>query len=562
MWLKAKKDAEKAATEADKKNGDKSKKQANAFGVLQKKSFKRDLGPNLDKWVKLFPDYPEMNKLMMGSIIPVLKAYERVTKSSGLDASIQKLLTDALNEISKLQPKRNAEAKKLVESDVDLAIKESKKKIPPPIVVFKHPDIMRPVEGKVGELKNIKINSSLSVEVIISDKEILSNFPADSNFTNQAQKIKDAGDFDKCVEVIAADLKVVDKNVGDGKSLAAKKKILQDVINKAIYAAAERATEEAGRQGNLKGKAKWAKIKQGGTLTLAFAGAAAGMASLALTPFTFGVSTVAGCIGLTKSSLEIARQLRDIARTAEMMADSVAKDLNTLEKQYSKWLKNPQVKETGGVSDKMGMAELAKRGLNALAPTDLKTLKSVRSDVDTYGKKVDELEVKANNLGDNLDKWLRQQEEATNAFKKIQELGKDALPDKEFKQLLAILRNIEKTTKEVSTIITSVTHPKRGLNARVAKNQKECKRLSKEIESINIKNPRWSEIGGAIFEVSASVANTFAASINAPEAVRQAKATLDVIGAIDTAREQMQQTSDLADNLKDAITKQKTQYLT
>ena len=58
------------------------------------------------------------------------------------------------------------------------------------------------------------------------------------------------------------------------------------------------------------------------------------------------------------------------------------------------------------------------------------------------------------------------------------------------------------------------------------------------------------------------MANTLAITINAPEALRQAKATVDIIEAIDTAREQIQQTSDLADNLKDAITKQKTQYLT
>ena len=73
-WSKAKKAAKKAAEALDKKNSDQKKKQAKAFKELSKNNFNKDLGPNLDKWVKLYPEYPKMDNLHSGSINGALVA--------------------------------------------------------------------------------------------------------------------------------------------------------------------------------------------------------------------------------------------------------------------------------------------------------------------------------------------------------------------------------------------------------------------------------------------------------------------------------------------------------
>lgn len=547
-WSNAKKKAKKAAADLDKKNNDKKKSQQKAYETLAKKGFSSDLGPNLDKWVKLYPDYPKMEKLRTGTINPTLKAYMQAAKDSGLDKSIYEPLQKALASVGKEQKARAQKAETLIGSDMSLAIKESKEKIPPPIVVFKHPDVVRLAVAKAGKLKNIEAEGKLSLAVIIDSKEVLKQFSEKKEYVNQSQKIKDAGDFGKLVSDIAVALKTADKNVGNGSKLAAEQKKMDGAIEDAISDCIDRATAEAARLGKLKKKAAWANVKRAGKLVLAIGGAAASVAGLAMTPFTLGVSTVAGCLGLAKASVEIGRQLADIASTAEMMANGIAKDLNTLKKQYDKWLRDPEVKKAGGVSNKVGMAELTKRGVNALAPTMITTLKSVKDDVGTYDEKIDNLEVKADKLGDNLSDWLAKQREADKAFKEIQKLGRDSLSDTEFKLLTKILGNIDKITKRVDKIIKEMIK----LNARVKKNRTNSSKLAKELKAISVKNPVWSEVGSAIFEVTASVAFSLAGNVNAPDPYKCAKTAADIINAVDLTREQIQQTVDLAENLRDA----------
>ena len=548
IWSKAKKAAKKSAADLDKKNGDKKKTQEKAYETLSKKGFSKDLGPNLDKWVSLYPDYAKMEKLRKGDINPMLKAYIDAANKSDLDKTIYEPLTKALTNVAKEQKARAAIAADLVGSDLDRAIKESKKKIAPPIVVFKHPDILRPVLSDVGKLEHLNVEGSLSLAVLIDDKEILAQFPEGKEYTNQAQKIKDAGDFGTLVSDIAAALKTADKNVGKGASVDAQQKAFEKAIEQAISDCIDRATTEAGRLGKLKGKARWANIKRAGKLTLAVAGAAAAITGLALTPFTVGVSTIVGCIGLAKAGVEIGHQVADIAATAEMMANGIAKDLNSIKKQYGKWLSDPEVQAAGGVSNKMGMAELTKRGVNALAPTMITTLKSVKEDVGTYDDKINNLEVKADDMGSNLSKWLDQQQKAEQAFKDIQKLGRDELDDKETKILTKILGGIDKSTKKIDGIIKDVIK----LNARVKKNSTLSSKLAGELKAISVKNPLWSDIGSALFEVTTSVAFSLAGNINAPDPYLFASQAANIINAVDLAREQIQQLESLAGDLRDA----------
>lgn len=393
----------------------------------------------------------------------------------------------------------------------------------------------------------------MSIEVIIGDKEILDKFSESKEYANATNKIKDAGDFSKLTDDIAKAAILVDKGVGKGGSLSKAEKDFLSAVDTAIDDARARAAEEAGRLGGLKGKARWANAIRGGKLVLTFAGAAAAIAGLAATPFTAGVSTVAGCVGLAKAAVSIGKQMADIASTAEKMANGIAKDLNTLKKQYSVWLKQPEVAANGGVSNKMGMAELAKSGLNALTPVYVTTIKSVKDDAGTYEEKIDNMEVRVDNLADNLTDQLNKQALAIKQFKSLQTLGRDALNDKETKLLIGTLSLLEKSKKDVVKLIKVI----QVQNKRVSLNRKNAKALNKQLKAIEIKNPLWSNVGIVIFEVTASVAFTLAGNVNAPDPYKFAKPAMDIISALDTTSTALQDAESMASSLSDEYKKKK-----
>lgn len=526
------------------------------FTELSKATFKKDLGPNLDKFGKLFPNYPGMEALVNGKIVPAIVAYTKAIKSSSLPKTDADKLIKALADVKKLQAARLSEAEMLINSDVDMAIKASKKKTPPPIVVFQHPDILKAIQSQYGTLTNLDVSGKFSIEVIIGAKEILDKFSESKDYSNASAKIKDAGDFAKLTKAIADAVKAADVSVGKGVSVDKAQKVFESKVVEAIGESVARATKEAARLGGLKANARWANVKRGGRLVLSLAGAAAAIAGLALTPFTGGVSTVAGCIGLAKAGVLIGKQLADIASSAEMMANGIAKDLNTLKKQYDNWLKNPEVKKAGGVSNKMGMAELAKSGLNALAPTLLTTINSVKGDAGTYDEYINNLEVKSDNLADNLDSWLKEQLVADKAFKALETDTKSVLTDKEFGVLKKTIIKLNKSKATVTALITAVGK----LNKRVANNRKNAAALNKQIKGIASKNPLWSDVGIVLFETTASVAFTLAGNVNAPDPYQFAKPVMTVVGAIDTSLTALQDAEALGNGLHDAVKKRKSKY--
>lgn len=546
QWTTAKDTAEKAAKASGKED-------ATHFAALTKTAFKSDLGSNLDKFAKLYPNYVKMEQLVNGTILPTIKAYSQAVGKSDLSKPIGTKLTKVLQSIAEEQSKRLEEAKSIISQDVNLGIKESKKKTPPPIIVFKHPDLLRVISGKVGKLTNVEVSGNLDIEVIIDDAEILNKFSDSQEYANASQKIKDAGDFDQLTTEIANAIKTADANVGKGKSASDEQKRVEKAVETAIAQAVVRAAAEAGRLGKLSAKVKWAKAKRGGKIVLLVGGIAGGIAGLALTPFTAGVSTVAGCLALAKSAVTLGRELADVASTAEMMANGIAKDLNTLKKQYLQWLQDPRVKEAGGVSNKMGMAELAKSGVNALLPTMITTINSVKSDADTYVEKIDNLENKADQLADNLTKWIKKQEEADKIYKEIAKLGRDALNETETKLLLGTLKKLESSKQTIMELISKVQNQ----NTRVKKNRTLADALNKQVKLLDEKNPTWSKVGIVLFESTAGVAFALAGNINAPDPFQFAQSTMKIIGPIGTTKDSLEQAYALCTGLKDAVEKRK-----
>src|SRR6187200_557787 len=90
VWVNAKK---KASDDAKKL------KQADKYSALEKK-FKVDLGPDLEKWPKLYPDYRKLEDSKK-KIEETMKLYVQEIDKSGLDLNISKGLKLKLDEIKK-----------------------------------------------------------------------------------------------------------------------------------------------------------------------------------------------------------------------------------------------------------------------------------------------------------------------------------------------------------------------------------------------------------------------------------------------------------------------------
>jgi hypothetical protein len=554
LWNKTKEVAKKKAVEIDTKNKDAAKTQLKEFNKLDKEHFNLSFASNLAKWPTLFPDYKKMKDLLTGKIETALHSYITATKASALHDDVKvKILQSTFNTITNFLKKFDAAAKAL--DDADLASKQASGKIPPPIVVLKHPDILRLALEKAGAAPNLGLQGACPLEIVINDKDILKKFPDDKEYANQAQKIKDKADFGGLIDDVAKAIKAANTKAADPAKLDDAKKDLQDDIDKAIKACALRATDEAGRQGKLKGEARWANIKSGLKLTLTGIGVATGATAIALTPLTFGVSTIAGCVALSKSVVELGKQIATIGSEVETLADRVGTNVKEMKKGYDKWLSDPAVQAAGGVSNKIGLAEFGKRGLNAIAPTWVTTIKSVKEGVEACDQKVNNIEVRANDMGAKLSKIIQDQGKADKSLKDfIKEASKpqaDALTNQELKALTAMVVQLDSLEKKTDELIDKVT----ALNARVSSNRTVVHKLEKEIGSIDSKNPIWSDVASALFETTASVGYMFLASSGAPEPFEFAKEAAEIVEKTHKAIEVAEIMVNLGEGVEGAIKK-------
>jgi hypothetical protein len=548
-WKKTKDLARKKAVEIDTKAKDPAKTQAKAYDALDKAAFRENLGSNISKWPTLFPDYKKMKELLNGKIVPALNKYKAATEKSPLDASVKQILNTQFTFITNSLKTYDAAAKAL--DDADLASKQASGKIPPPILVLKHPDILRLAIPKAGALHNIDNIGTCPLEIVINDREILAKFPDDKEYASQAQKIKDAANFSKLVDDVADAIKEAEANVAANKPVDGEKRALQAKIEEAIEECAKRATDEAGRQGKLKGNARWANIKSGLKLTLTAIGVAAGATAIALTPLTLGVSTIAGCIALSRSAVELVGQIRTIGSEVETLSARVGDQITDMKKGYDKWLSDPAVAAAGGVSNKIGLAEFGKRGLNAIAPTWVTNIKTIKEGVESCEQKVNNIEVKSNDLSDKLSKLIVEQAKAEKAFNDFAKIGRDSLNESEVKQLSMILVACDREEKALDALIKRVI----GMNERVSSTRGVIHTLGKEIKAIDDKNPIWSDVASALFETTASAGYMFASAGGAEKMVEFTKDAVGIFEKTHQAIEVLEATSNLAGNLKEACEK-------
>ena len=477
------------------------------------KKFKTDLGPDLEKWPKL---YPAFDKLTAGKtkIDETLKQYAEAVKASGLNANVAKLLTDGLKKIKTDMDARMEKATTLVGSDLGAAIKDSNKKQIPPIILFKQ-DIAAQVTTKAGADAAKVLNvTSIAIEVILTDPKVLKDAPADLDDGLLAAEMRDKASFATVVQDIATALQAaaakVKKNPKDEPAATAQ---FKKDVDKAITDSLARAAEPIQRLAKVKTAYTSYKIMSGVKLTLTSVGAAAGIIGLALTPLTFGLTSVAGCIGIAKSAVSLGQQIGKLALDAEGLALKVSEDLVTLNKQYQ------NAKKT-----LVGVGELGKTLVNATLPTMVTTIKECSSDCEQVKNKIDGIEVKAHETAEKLGALLTEQAKMQKALRDFEKATKPTFTGAEATKVQKLIAAVDLTGPQVTGLIVKIGE----LNTRVKDTSTTHKKLAADVKTLAAKEPTWAKVGEVLINISAA-AGFGLTNINAPDAYAFVKTVSDIV---------------------------------
>jgi hypothetical protein len=521
------KDAKQKAQEAAKKT-----KETPKLDALQKNTLKESLGPDLDAWPKLYPDW---TKLQAGKskIDSTITTYETAIKNSGLSENIRKLMTAPLTEIKTEMAKRLEKAHELVSSDLKAATKASKKAIPP-IVLVQH-EVAHLVAEKAGatRLKPVRIY----LEIILSDDKVLKNVPAGLDNGLLAQKIHDRVGFASLIEDLAHLLKTVDKMEVD----AAEAKFeagMDEIIHKVLDRAAEPILELV----KVRSEYRMYKVKKGATLALATGGVVASIASLAASPFTGGVSTVAGIIGLFKAVSTLMVEANNLAMGTEEFIGKVTEDLRTLYKQYKK------ASETV-----VGVGEIAKVTANSLIGPWITTIKSAKEGCEQAESKNNGLIVKANDEAEKLGQVLTKQEVLYQQLRAYEESNKKLFSPEEVAALLKIQKGIETTAKSVQSLIEAVSK----LHGRTEHNKGALVMLHSAMAQLAAKEPTWSKVGQMVAQVAVSAGLMIAGGVNVPEPMECMKLTKEIAENAGRVLESLESVKDLIEGFNDMLKKHK-----
>jgi hypothetical protein len=522
-WTDAKKKSEEAA---------KKSKETDKLEDLHKKKMKGALGPDLEDWPKKYPDWNKLNELKK-KIDVTLHTYSEAVKGSGLTDPVKKPMAAALLEIKTEMDERLKKAEELVNGDMKLGLKLSKKAITP-IIVFQM-DVARQVDAKAPKAK-YKAEKIL-LEVILSDDRVIKNVPNDLDDGHLAEEIRNAASFSTIIDDLADllnSLPDMDEGAASKKFEAGMDKVIQDALARAAKPILELV--------KVRSDYTMYKVKKGATLTLAVAGVVASIVTLATTPFTGGVSTIAGCVGLAKSISTISAEVNKLALSAEGLINKVTGDISTLNKQY--------ITVSGTV---VGVGELGKTTVNSIIGPFFTTIKDTKTNCDQVVDKINSLVVKSHDQSQDLGGLLTEQSKMQKALSSFEQMNKGQLTPEEIKIFLQIQTQVEKTTGPIDKLIKGIP----VLVQRVEKNKGAFIMLKRAIDFLAAKEPTWAKVGEVLIQTGASIGFIVAGNVNVPEPMEILKVAHTIGETASRVLEPLNIAKELAESLEEMVKKHK-----
>ncbi len=368
-----------------------------------------------------------------------------------------------------------------------------RKNAPTQWVVLEHPDIGPLIEAKIGKEAAETLNlGPVPVSVTITDKQILVHLASAKDMPNVIQKVIDAADWDAVVDTVAEACRDGAEIINDDP---ANYKSAQDLIGEALEEALQEATDRALRQTDhfrqIKKDYKKYKVVAAVKVSVSVVGILAGVAGLALSPFTFGASTVLGCIALWRSAIQLGDQIGKLSMEAEQTGGFIAEQVITMLDAYEDKAKTV-----------VGLGEVAKEMAKILMPTDLiPTIKGVRNMLGVFHDKTNGLEIRSNKVSQILSQTTDAELAATRAFQQFLDENSDALTPKEKKKVGEIMDQIPLLRQQTDQLIREVRH----LNSRVQHCRDFHETLSAVYEALSAKNPTWAVVVNELIPIATDI---------------------------------------------------------
>jgi tetratricopeptide (TPR) repeat protein len=495
-WSDARKAGEAAATTL---------KQTAHFTATRLK-MKGDLGPDLEAWPKLYPDYGKL-KSAKEKIDATIKMYsEAVSGADKLDKDkVRAPMLKALKEVKDAMQARLTLAEKLIESDEKLAIKDSLRKQIKPIVIFNQ-DVGKQVSELAGKGNATLEVYSIPLEVILADPEVLKHVPNDLDDAKLAVQIRNAADFHGLLADMASALVDVSKTVKSEKDVAAAEKKYYAETQKLIEAALKQASGPILQLAKVKVEYRNYKIKAGVQLGLTVGGIVGSAGALLSAPITNAAGVVVGLYGLVQASISLGTQIAKLIVEAEDIAGKVSADLKRISDQYKNFSKTA-----------VGTAEVGTTLANALLPAPvLQSITGLKGDCDLLGSKVQGLIKDTHQGAQDLGKLLTKQTEAQTALSNFEKISKGKLTGAEIAALQKAMKAVDALAERVDASIKTVDE----LDKREIKMVAAHKRLSDKVTALASKKPNWAEVGELVVGVAVSAGFLAAGNTNLPDAFK------------------------------------------
>lgn len=494
IWKLAKDKAEKAA---EKDKGDKAK-----FAELEKKTFKDDLGPDLDKWLKGWPDFKKITTAK-NEIDATIKTYKQAIKSAGMTKKIADELAEALDKIGEALEERLSAANLAIGSDLELGLKESSKKQITPISLFHNVNVAKPVLT-LAKRADAKFEiDKIEISIALGDKKVLEAAPSDEKaYSLLANQMYDAADFDRIKKEIAAELDKIADHVTGEKDMAKANSDFDTALQRILGDAADRASKPFIDLAKTKVDRRNYEIKETAKLGVKIVGVTASIVSLATIPFSGGASTVLSIVAILSTARSIGVQIGRLAQEAEQTAADLASDLSVLLKRYQEATKN-----------RVGVEEVLKSGVNAIWEDAMSSITGCKTKKDYFKSKIDGLKVESHSLSDKLDESLKKQESAQKQLREFEKSAKEVLDPADIKRIEKLMKDTEALEKPIASTIDDVI----AMVRRVGTNEKTFAVLDKALDKLAQKEPTWAQIGEVVMSVAVSAGFLVGGNVNAPD---------------------------------------------
>jgi hypothetical protein len=506
-WTTAKDKAEKAA-----------KAKEEAKYKLLDKSFKDDLGPDLDSWFKPWPDLAKITKGKT-ELEKTVTAYKKLVKESGLSTPITKILNDALADIASGLDERLKQAELYIEAEKDpelaKAIKASNTNLTP-IVLFARHDIAKDVANLAKDAAGKIQIDSIIIEIILDDEKILKVAPDnDKDYNALAKQMYGAADRDRIVKEMAEALDKIAKTIKSPSDQSKAETDFDKEMDRILDEAGKRAGAVFIKLAKDKVSAIKYKVSKTAKITLLFSGLVLSIAALASAPFSGGAHAVFAIAGILRTTRELYNTILKLAMEVEALAAKLAGDLKELADHYAKASEN-----------RIGTEEFGKELINAFWPEGMNTIGVCKTNSGELKSKVSNLNVKAHETSDELDEAMKKQREANAEVKAFVEASKSVVTQAEMKRIAKLIQNEGALAKSIQDLVDSTEK----LLVRVDKMQKAHEGLNKAVEALASRQPTWSAIAIVVTKIAVSAGFMIGSGVGAPEgfdAIKEAHAGIE-----------------------------------